>query len=1098
MPATEETYRKQTTLHVVFAVSSIAMAVVTVWMILSDHLRPWKTVQREFHRVETAKLEAAEQDKLKEQQSKSRKQIDALDKQIAEVERAAQQQGRKIGGHEATIDQLTGKFDGLDTRRKFQKAELDSLRSFYDGMIDREERGRAKEFLQNSIIPAEVAFEATVKQYEAAGRDLSRAKLNKGLRESQVVEVSDAPPPGTPADQAGFKKGDVLSVEGFEALRNEAEAALKSGAMGETKTFETTVTRVDAKGRESKKNLSVPVKPAVAKDSAGKLESGFETVGLPVTPITADVLRKRREDLTRDVDRVQRTLAQKQAQYGDGGIVNQAFAALRGLPIMDLAAPPEKIQQISLPELLINYNFKEVPRYDRCTTCHLGIDRPGFDKDAEGKPMASVYHSHPHLGDGATAVDPKGNVVPAGLYLDSSGPHPINKFGCTICHGGQGSGTSFTFASHTPNTLEEKEKWEHEQDWYEMHHWDEPMLPERFIESSCVKCHHQVTDVPQAKKLQAGYERITKYGCTGCHTIGGEGSFGPDLTDNRQVGPNLKHLASKVTKDWALKWIKNPHAFRPDTRMPRFYEVTNNDSPKDQPKVHAEIHAMTHYLFAASEPPKDFVDPPSPGDAAKGKDLFFAKGCMACHAHKDYSADAVPEAARPFTKANFGPNLSNIAAKFDESNGFKWLANWLKSPEAYHPKSLMPNLQLSWEESADIARYLLSVKAETIPPRWSEAEFQVPKADSPEVAQGLNDLVKLYLGKSKTYRKRTVLLSEVESTIAGMTLDEKLLYVGEKTISRLGCFGCHNIKGYETAKPIGTPLNGWGVKSPAKLDFGHIAEYLTDHLKRLDPAAASAKGIVVKDEGKSPPCPPRAGAKLASDDKAHPLGKSDDKVNDYDGTDEFYKEKLDDHTRMGFLYQKVHRPRSYDYGKNNEDLKAWDDRLRMPQFSWADDPKAIEEVMTLVLGLTGERIPGKYMPKTFAKPDTVAKAQGEKLLDRFNCRGCHVLAMPKYSLAQGTKTLDALPDFLGNVSASYNKRSSDYLSFYGKDNPEFAAVGGLSFDPKVQEFRLEEQVFDQGRTSSWLQGPRRRLRGRVVDPKTTLILANATEGKAVT
>ena len=41
------------------------------------------------------------------------------------------------------------------------------------------------------------------------------------------------------------------------------------------------------------------------------------------------------------------------------------------------------------------------------------------------------------------------------------------------------------------------------------------MLPQRFIESSCVKCHRQITDIPQAKKLQAGYQRIVQYGCTG-------------------------------------------------------------------------------------------------------------------------------------------------------------------------------------------------------------------------------------------------------------------------------------------------------------------------------------------------------------------------------------------------------------------------------------------------------------------------------------------------------------------------------------------------------------------------------------------------------
>ncbi len=168
-----------------------------------------------------------------------------------------------------------------------------------------------------------------------------------------------------------------------------------------------------------------------------------------------------------------------------------------------------------------------------------------------------------------------------------------------------------------------------------MHHWDEPMLPSRFMESSCLKCHHEVTDVPQAKKLQAGYERIVKYGCTGCHTIGGEGSFGPDLTDERQVGPNLAHVGSKSSKEWVLKWIKNPHAFRPDSRMPRFYGVTNNSSPKDRPKSDAEIHAITHYLFAKSTPPAGFVDTASQRRSRpRGRNCSSQKGCMACHSHR--------------------------------------------------------------------------------------------------------------------------------------------------------------------------------------------------------------------------------------------------------------------------------------------------------------------------------------------------------------------------------------------------------------------------------------------------------------------------------
>ncbi|MDB5352152.1 MAG: Cytochrome c [Planctomycetota bacterium] len=1095
MPATEETYRKQSTLHIVFAVSSIAMTVVSIWMIMADHLRPWKNVQRDFHQVETAKLKAAEDEKAVELEASSQAKLAEIDKQIEVAEKVAASKQRRIKDLDARINALTGKFDALDTQRKFQKAELDSQRSFYDGFIDRDERPRAQNFLQATIVPSEKQLAETIRGFEAAQRELARAKLDKALLAAEVVEVADDPPPGTPAAIAGFKKGDVLTVEAFDTLRKDAEEALKGTAAA---TDAVIVRRKIPRGKEVEETtltLSVTVKPTSVKNDRDQAQNGFETVGLNVAPMTAEVLKKRREDLTRDLDRIKRTLAQKQAQYGEGNFLNKALATIRGLPLIDLAAPPEKIQQISLPELMINYNFKEVPRYDRCTTCHLGIDRPGYDKDDKGGEMKAVFHSHPHLTDGATAIDPKGNVVPAGLYLDSNGPHGINKFGCTICHGGQGSGTSFTFASHTPNTLHEKEEWAKKYDWSEIHHWDEPMLIDRFVESSCVKCHHQITDVPQAKKLQAGYERITKYGCTGCHTIGGDGAIGPDLTDNRQVGPNLKHLGSKVTKDWALKWIKNPHAFRPDTRMPRFYEVSNNSSEVDRPKVNAEIHAMTHYLFANSEPPKEFVDPPAKGDAEKGKDAFFQKGCMACHSHKDFAPESMPESVRQYAKANYGPNLSNIAAKFDEKTGFRWLANWLKSPEAYHAKTLMPNLQLSWEESADIARFLLSVKPDSIPPRWSEADFQVPAVDSAEVRDGLNELVALYLSKSKTYKKRTVLLSEVDSTIREMSLDDKLTYVGEKTISRLGCFGCHNVKGFETAKPIGTPLNGWGIKAPSKLDFGHIAEYLADHKELKDPEKAAGHESHGKGEGEAKPLPTESGKDSVAAAEAH--GAAGGKIPDYDGTDEFYKEQLDEHTRMGFLYQKVHRPRSYDYGKNSENLKSWDDRLRMPQFSWANDPKAIEEVMTLILGLTGERIPGKYMPKY--KPATQAVAQGEKLLDRYNCRGCHVLTMPKYTLAQGTKTLDALPDFLDNVAASYggsNGRATDFLSFYGKDNPEFAAVGGLTFDPKIKDFKLAEQLTVKGNKLVFVDPDTKAE--TPVDPATTLVIEKKTDGLPVT
>ena len=48
MAATDQFYRKQKTLDVVFAVSCILMLVCTVWMFWDDYNRPWKKDQRDL------------------------------------------------------------------------------------------------------------------------------------------------------------------------------------------------------------------------------------------------------------------------------------------------------------------------------------------------------------------------------------------------------------------------------------------------------------------------------------------------------------------------------------------------------------------------------------------------------------------------------------------------------------------------------------------------------------------------------------------------------------------------------------------------------------------------------------------------------------------------------------------------------------------------------------------------------------------------------------------------------------------------------------------------------------------------------------------
>ena len=59
MRASETTFRNLKRLHLVFAVSSLALLTVTVWMLAADHWREWKVYQRTFRdRIEPWLTEA--------------------------------------------------------------------------------------------------------------------------------------------------------------------------------------------------------------------------------------------------------------------------------------------------------------------------------------------------------------------------------------------------------------------------------------------------------------------------------------------------------------------------------------------------------------------------------------------------------------------------------------------------------------------------------------------------------------------------------------------------------------------------------------------------------------------------------------------------------------------------------------------------------------------------------------------------------------------------------------------------------------------------------------------------------------------------------
>ena len=104
------------------------------------------------------------------------------------------------------------------------------------------------------------------------------------------------------------------------------------------------------------------------------------------------------------------------------------------------------------------------------------------------------------------------------------------------------------------------------------------MLPTRYTQASCFKCHQNTSDLAGAEKINLGLTLVDRSGCNGCHVSGNWESKG-------KSGPDLRKLNEKSHPDWAAKWIKNPCAFRYN-RMPHIFEQANQEKPNVAKEEH--------------------------------------------------------------------------------------------------------------------------------------------------------------------------------------------------------------------------------------------------------------------------------------------------------------------------------------------------------------------------------------------------------------------------------------------------------------------------------------------------------------------------------
>ena len=142
---------------------------------------------------------------------------------------------------------------------------------------------------------------------------------------------------------------------------------------------------------------------------------------------------------------------------------------------------------------------------DRCQSCHVSTDRNTFRRSSRSPKPTSAWQKRRrsfHQPSRPEALD----------------WHPLEKFGCSPCHGGNGRAINAVDHGHGRYP-----------------HWLWPLYYPENYDAGCQQCHSADMVTEHAPVLNEGKQLYRQKGCIGCHRFHGFDNQDEQLVNARQT-----------------------------------------------------------------------------------------------------------------------------------------------------------------------------------------------------------------------------------------------------------------------------------------------------------------------------------------------------------------------------------------------------------------------------------------------------------------------------------------------------------------------------------------------------------------------------------